>query len=94
MNNPKEVLENILTQAKLLGAEFCEVVVFQDSFSLKRIKHGKVDQPPAGEQWGIDIALVKNNRRKTLSVDNHAFATSRGKEALEHIDLLQDQEIV
>ena len=94
MNNPKEVLENILTQAKLLGAEFCEVVVFQDSFSLKRIKHGQVDQPPAGEQWGIDIALVKNNRRKTLSVDNPAFATSLVKEALEHIDLLPEQEIV
>lgn len=94
MTSPKEVLENILAQAAQLGAEFCEAVVFQDAYSLKRIKYGQVDQPPAGEQWGIDIALVKNNRRKTLSVDSPAFAASLVKDALKHIDLLPEQEIV
>jgi len=67
--NPKKVLESIISTAKEHGADFCEVVVSQTDTSLKRIRYGEVDQPPAGEQWGIDVAVVKGKRRKTLSFD-------------------------
>ena len=90
----KEVLENILSIAKERGADFCEVVVSRTDTSLKRIRYGEVDQPPAGIQWGVDVGLVKNNRRKTLSFDNPAFADSIVENAVDHIDLLPEQEII
>ena len=90
----KKVSENILSTAKQHGAEFCEVVVSRTDTSLKRIKYGQVDQPPAGIQWGVDVGLVKNNRRKTLSFDNPAFADSIIENAIDHIDLSPEQEII
>lgn len=92
--NTKETAEKILSLAKQYGAEFCEVVVNQNEFALKRIKQGQVDQPPAGEQWGIDAALVKNNRRKAVSFDNPMFAEDAIRETLSHMELLREQEPV
>lgn len=65
----------------------------QNEFALKRIKQGQVDQPPAGEQWGIDVALVKNKRRKVLSFDSPLFAEKLVKETVAQMDLLGEQEV-
>lgn len=91
--NAKETVEKILSLAKQHGAEFAEVVVSQNEFSLKRIKQGQVDQPPAGEEWGVDLALVKNNRRKAVSFNNPMFAEEIINETLSQIYLLPEQEI-
>ena len=90
--NPQEITEHIIDLAKKHGAEFCEVVVVRKEFVLKRIKQGQVDQPPAGEQWEIDLALVKNNRRQSVSFDNPSFAKEIIEKTLSRIDLLPEQE--
>ena len=89
----ENIAKKVLDTAKQEGAEFCEVVVMQNEFSLKRIRQGQVDQPPAGEQWGIDVALVKNKRRKTVSFDNPLFAEKIVTEAMRKMDLAPEQEI-
>ena len=90
----KHVAKKILETARKQGAEFAEVLVMQNEFSLKRIRQGQVDQPPAGEQWGIDVALVKGNRRKTIRFDNPAFAERIIKETMEQMDLAAEQEFI
>ncbi len=92
--NPNEVLKKILTAAKQHGAEFCEAVVWKDNFLLKRIKHGQIDQPPAGESWGIDVAVVKNGRRKTISFDDPTVAEELIAKAMLTMELAREQEII
>ncbi len=89
----KVVARKILDTARKQGAEFAEVAAVQNEFSLKRIRQGQVDQPPAGEQWGIDVALVKNKRRKSVSFDNPLFAEKIISQAMEHLELAPEQEI-
>ncbi len=91
--NTKSVAQQIVKTAKAQGAQFCEVVITQNEFALKRIRQGQVDQPPAGEQWGIDIAIVKDNRRKTTSFENPLFAERIIGETMKEMDLLPEQEI-
>lgn len=88
----ENIAKKVLDVAKQLGAEFAEVVVTENEFSLKRIRQGQVDQPPAGEQWGIDAALVKNGRRKSVSFDNPLLAEQIIKETMEQMDLLPEHE--
>jgi predicted Zn-dependent protease len=89
----KDIAKKVIAIAKGGGAEFVEVLVMRNEFSLKRIRHGQVDQPPAGEQWGIDVAVVKNGRRKTVSFDNPLFAEDTIKETLAQIDFLPQYEV-
>ena len=88
MTNTTKIAEKILSLAEKHGAEFCEVLVTQNETSLKRIRQGQVDQPPAGEQWGIDLAVTKNQRRKAVSFDNPMFAEDIIADTLKYIDLL------
>src|SRR3989344_135054 len=92
--NTKETAQQIIKIAKEHGAEFAEVVVSQNEFSLKRIRQNQVDQPPAGEQWGIDLSLVKNNRKKTVQFDNPQLAEQIITDALSQMEFLRAQEIV
>jgi len=89
----QEITQKVLSIAKELDAEFCEVVVAQNQTSLKRIKQNQVDQAPSSEQWEIDLALVKNNRRKTVRFDNPIFAESMVKDAMRNITLQPVQDI-
>ena len=84
--NTKTVAQQVIAVAKAQGAEFCEVVVTQNEFALKRIRQGQVDQPPAGEQWGIDVAIVKDGKKKTVSFDNPMFAERIVGETMEQMD--------
>ena len=86
--NTKTVAQQVIAAAKAHGAEFCEVVVTQNEFALKRIRQGQVDQPPAGEQWGIDVAIVKDGKKKTVSFDNPMFAERIVGETMEQMGVL------
>ena len=92
--NTKETAQQIIKIAKEHGAEFAEIVVSQNEFSLKRIRANQVDQPPAGEQWGIDLSLVKNNRKKAVQFDNPQLAEQIITDALSQMEFLRAQEIV
>jgi hypothetical protein len=92
--NTKEVAQQIIKTAKAKGADFCEVVVSQNEFSLKRIKQGQVDQPPAREQWEIDLAIVKNNHKRAITFDNPLFAGRIIEKTMQQIALLPRQETV
>ncbi|MEK7510076.1 MAG: metallopeptidase TldD-related protein [Patescibacteria group bacterium] len=89
-----KVAQDILTIAKRYGVEFCEVVATKTEISLKRIKQGQVDQPPAGEQWGIDLALVRKNRRKAVRFDNPFLGEELIGKMVAQMDLLPEQEII
>lgn len=89
----QDIVKQILLLAQKHSAEFCEVVVVESESMLKRIQYGHVDQPPAGEQWGIDLALVKNKRRKSVSFDNPLFAEEMIKSAMAQMQFMDEQEI-
>jgi predicted Zn-dependent protease len=91
--NTKEVAQQIIKTAKAKGADFCEVVVSQNEFSLKRIKQGQVDQPPAREQWEIDLAIVKNNHKRAITFDNPLFAKQAVEQTLLQMELLPRQKV-
>lgn len=91
--NTQKTAQQIINIAKNQGADFAEVLIIQNEFSLKRIRQGQVDQPPAGEKWEIDLALVKNGRRKTVTFDNPEFSEKIIRETLEQIDLLPEHEL-
>jgi PmbA protein len=91
--NTKEIAKQVIQTAKAEGTDFCEVVVSQNEFTLKRIKHGEVDQPPAGEQWSVDIMLVKDKRKTAVSFDSPLLAAQMIKDALKNLSLLPEQEI-
>ncbi|HEX9721861.1 MAG TPA: TldD/PmbA family protein [Candidatus Paceibacterota bacterium] len=89
----KDVAKEIIRLAKAKGAEFAEVVVSQNEFSLKRIKDGQVDQPPAGEQWTIDVALVKAGRKQAATFDNPLFAKDIIQKMLKQMEFLPLQDV-
>ena len=89
----KEVAKQIIKTAVARGAEFAEVVVQQNEFLLKRIKDGQVDQPPAGEQWTIDMALVKAGRKQAATFDNPLFAKDIIQKTLKQIEFLPEQDV-
>jgi len=91
--NTKAVAQQVIAATKAQGAEFCEVVVSQNEFALKRIRQGQVDQPPAGEQWGIDASIVKDGKKKTVSFDNPLFAERIVGETVEQMNVLPKQEL-
>ncbi|KKW13468.1 MAG: hypothetical protein UY53_C0013G0010 [Parcubacteria group bacterium GW2011_GWA2_50_10] len=88
----QETAQRLLSLARKEGAEFAEVMAMQNEFSLKRIRQNQVDQPPAGEQWSIDLALVKGKRRKTVCLDNPLGVEKIIRETMERIDLLPEHE--
>ena len=83
----------MLSLAKKEGAEFAEVMVMQNEFALKRIRRNQVDQPPAGEQWSIDLALVKGKRRETACFDNPLAAEKIIRKMIDRMDLLPEHEL-
>ena len=89
-NGTRNVAKKVLDIARKQGAEFCEVVVTQNEFALKRIRQGQVDQPPAGEQWGIDAAIVKGGKKKTVSFDSPLFVERIIGETMEQMRLLPE----
>ena len=91
--NTQTAAKHIIEIAKEKGAQFCEAVVTQNEFSLKRIRQGQVDQPPAGEQWGIDIGLAKDGKMKTASFDNPSFAPEIIEQAMRQLELLPEYDI-
>ncbi len=88
----QETAQRMLSLARREGAGFAEVLVVQNEFSLKRIRQNQVDQPPAGEQWSIDLALVKGKRRQTVCLDNPLIAEKMIKEAMKRMDLMPEHE--
>lgn len=90
----KKVAQEIIKTAKQKRAEFAEVVIAQNEFSLKRMKNGQVDQPPAGEHWDIDLALVKAGRRKSVGFDNPLFAKELIAKTLQQMEFLPEQEVL
>jgi PmbA protein len=88
----KETAQRILELAKKEGASFAEITVVQNTFSLKRIRKNQVDQPPAGEEWTLDLGLVKGKRRKNVSFDSPMVAEKLIKETLNQIEFLPEHQ--
>ena len=89
----QQIAQHILDIATKKKVDFCEVAVFKNEFLLKRLRRGQVDQPPAEESWGVDMAIVKGKRRKSITFDNPLLAERMIEKSLEYLKFLPEHEI-